>query len=214
MSDERDMRELDRTIALLREAAPPFDAPPDLASRVHQAVIDLDQPAEAPAPAPTAERKPAFSIPRPSWPRNFALAGGFAVALAAAVFAGTQIGNGPDGELEVTGDLASANGTALASVEVREIGIGRIVDLDSDELPILPGGEYYEVWFVGPGDSESSPNRISAGTFHPDADGSSDVELKAAVNPELFPLIEITSEPGDGDPASSGNVVATLDSAQ
>lgn len=211
MSDEHDMRELDRTIALLREAAPPFDAPPDLASRVHQAVIELDQPAEA--PAPRAKSRRAFSVPRPSWPRNFALAGGFAVALAAAVLAGTQIGSGPDGELEVTGDLASADGTALASVEVREIGIGRIVDLESDSLPILPKSEYYEVWFVGPGDSESSPNRISAGTFHPDADGSSDVELKAAVNPELFPVIEITSEPGDGDPAPSGAVVATLDSA-
>jgi len=210
MSEEHDMRELDRTIALLRDAAPPFDAPPDLASRVHQAVIALD----APEPEPVREKagRLAISKPRLSWPR-FALAGGLAVALVAAVLAVTQIAGEPDGVLEVSGELASADGATLASVEVREIGIGRIVDLESDALPILPKGEYYEVWFVGPGDSEADPNRISAGTFHPDADGISDLELKAAVDPALFPVIEITSEPGDGDPAPSGDVVATLDSA-
>jgi hypothetical protein len=211
MSEEQDMRELERTIALLREAAPPFEAPPDLAASVHQAVLDSERrPAEAGAPEPAPRRS--FSLSRSSWSQRFAFAGGLAVALALAVFAGTQVGGGPEGELEVSGDLAAADGTTVASVEVREIGIGRIVDIESDDLAILPKGEYYEVWFVGPGDSPESPNRISAGTFHPDADGRSDLELKAAVDPALFPVIEITSEPGDGDPAPSGDVVATLDS--
>lgn len=205
-------RELGNTAALLREAAPPFEPPHDLASRVHQAVIDSVSQAPSVPAEPTSKR--AFSISRPAWSRRLALAGGLAAILAAAVFAGAQIGASPEGELEVSGDLASEDGTALASVEVREIGIGRIVDLESDELPILPKGEYYEVWFVGAGDSPADPNRISAGTFHPDADGSSDVELKAAVDPARFPVIEITSEPGDGDPAPSGSVVAALDSSE
>jgi len=127
---------------------------------------------------------------------------------------GAAIGDRPSGELEVSGQLAAAPGGGSASVEVREIGIGRVIDLESDDLAILPKGEYYELWFVGPGDSPSDPNRISAGTFHPDVDGNSDVELKAAVDPVLFPVIEITAEPADGDPVSSGNVVASLDSSE
>lgn len=63
------------------------------------------------------------------------------------------------------------------------------------------------MWFVGPGDSRKRPNRISAGTFHPDEKGGSDVELKAAVDPKLYTRMEVTSEPGDGDPRANGRVV-------
>ena len=44
----------------------------------------------------------------------------------------------------------SPNG-AEATVEVRKTGIGRVIQLRTDELPILPKGDYYELWFVGPG---------------------------------------------------------------
>ncbi|WP_396154987.1 anti-sigma factor [Conexibacter sp. JD483] len=89
-------------------------------------------------------------------------------------------------------------------MEIREIGIGRTVDLRTDALPLLPRGDYYEVWFVGPGDRPGRPNRISAGTFHPDRAGRSNVQLKAAVDPALYPTVEITAEPGDGNPAATG----------
>ena len=84
------------------------------------------------------------------------------------------------------------------------IGIGRTVDLESDSLKILPKGEYYEVWFVGPGDTPAKPNRISAGTFHPDDEGRSKVELTAAVDPSKYPELSVTAEPGDGNPAPNG----------
>ena len=74
-----------------------------------------------------------------------------------------------------------------ADLRVVATGIGRVIDLDTEVLPILPTGEYYQLWFVGPGDSPASPDRISAGTFHPDPDGRSDVQFAAAVNPELLP---------------------------
>ena len=77
---------------------------------------------------------------------------------------------GPDGE-QLDADL-----------RVVATGIGRVIDLDTDVLPILPTGEYYQVWFVGPGDSPDTPDRISAGTFHPDPDGRSEVHFAAAVN--------------------------------
>ena len=63
------------------------------------------------------------------------------------------------------------------------------------------------MWFVAADDSPDSPDRISAGTFHPDPSGRSDVRFAAAVNPELYPIVEITAEPGDGDPLPNGPVV-------
>ncbi len=90
---------------------------------------------------------------------------------------------------------------ATASATGIRTGIGRIVQVRTDELPILPKGEFYEVWFVGPDDSPRSPNRISAGTFHPDEDGRSAIDLTAAVDPAKYPELIVTAELGDGDPS-------------
>jgi Anti-sigma-K factor rskA len=103
--------------------------------------------------------------------------------------------------------VGPAGEPTAAELRVVATGTGRIVELDTDVLPILPTGEFYELWFVGRGDGPGSPNRISAGTFHPDPDGRSDVQFLAAVNPELFPVVEVTAEPGDGEPRSTGPVV-------
>jgi hypothetical protein len=120
-------------------------------------------------------------------------------------------GGAPRGTLEYAGAIELPSGADGGELEIREIGIGRTVDLTTDRLPLLPRGDYYEVWFVGPGDRPGRPNRISAGTFHPDAAGRSDVQLKAAVDPALFPAVEITAEPGDGDPQPTGPVVMRAD---
>jgi len=48
------------------------------------------------------------------------------------------------------------------------------------------------------------PNRISAGTFHPDEQGNSSVRLHAAVDPAKFPELSVTAEPGDGNPERAG----------
>ncbi len=87
---------------------------------------------------------------------------------------------------------------------VTETGIGRVIQFDTTKLPILPKGEFYELWFVGPGDSPGRPNRISAGTFHPDKQGRSKVTFAAAVDPAKYPVLSVTAEPGDGDPSPSG----------
>lgn len=125
-----------------------------------------------------------------------ALLGGLAVGLA--VRSGQ--GSATD-QLEFEETLRDPQGDATGTVTGVKTGIGRVVHIRTDELPILPIGEYYEVWFVGPGDGPTTPNRISAGTFHPDADGLTDVTLAAAVDPALYPVLAITAEPGDGDPS-------------
>ena len=112
------------------------------------------------------------------------------------------------GTIEFDGTLqAPDSGGGSAEVVVEKTGIGRVISIDSDDLPILPTGDYYELWFVGPDDSPESPDRISAGTFHPDADGRSQVNFAAAVDPTLFPAIEVTAEPADGNPEATGPVV-------
>jgi Anti-sigma-K factor rskA len=112
------------------------------------------------------------------------------------------------GETEYEGVLYAPSGEpAAARLTVVRTGIGRVVELDTEVLPILPAGELYEVWFVGPaGEGQAAP-RISAGTFHPDPDGRSRVRLAAAVDPARYPTVEVTAEPGDGDPAATGPVV-------
>ncbi len=109
-----------------------------------------------------------------------------------------------DGVVEFRTVLSIPGRKSTAAVTGIRTGIGRVVQLRTDALPILPKGQFYELWFVGPGDIPGSPNRISAGTFHPDEDGRSDVDLTAAVNPALYPRIGITAEPKDGDPSPRG----------
>ena len=105
-------------------------------------------------------------------------------------------------ELLLTLEAPSSGGTGNA--KGGETGIDRVIEFRTDELPILPKGEFYELWFVGSGDTLEQPNRISAGTFHPDAEGRSHVTLAAAVDPAVYPVLSVTAEPGDGDPRRTG----------
>ena len=186
----RELAELEQAAELLRDAIA-LDAPPTGLKDKVLLAVELAATERAPAPRP----------PR----RRFRLAfGAGALAAAAAILLlALQLGGGPAGELELRAVLDSPNG-AEAAVEVRKTGIGRVVQLQTDELPILPKGDYYELWFVGPGDTPARPNRISAGTFHPDENGRSEVTFAAAVDPALFPVLSVTAEPGDGDPRPTG----------
>ena len=125
-------------------------------------------------------------------------------AAAAAALAVLLPSGGDPRALELETVLRAQSGTPRASVEVRRTGIGRVITFRSDSLPILPKGRYYELWFVGPGDAPAHPNRISAGTFHPDEHGRSHVRFAAAVDPARYPVLAVTAEPGDGDPRANG----------
>jgi hypothetical protein len=180
--------ELEHVAALVRVAAPPVEPQPGLERRVLAAVELHARAREAPPP-----RRRRRALP-------LALAG--AGATAAAVLA-LVLPSGSD-PLELRTVLRAPSAPASANVEVRRTGIGRVVDFRSDSLPILPKGRYYELWFVGPGDAPGHPNRISAGTFHPDEHGRSHVRFAAAVDPAQYPVLAVTAEPGDGDPRANG----------
>jgi len=191
-----EVTELEVAARLIGGAAPTIAPPPDLQGKVFVAVER--------AAAGNVGREPTILPPRRRRrPRLVFGAGVGALAAAAAILLlALQLG-GPAGKLELRTVLGSPSG-AEATVEVRKTGIGRVIQVRTDELPILPKGDYYELWFVGPGDTPARPNRISAGTFHPDENGRSKVTFAAAVDPVLFPVLSVTAEPGDGDPRPTG----------
>ncbi len=188
-------RDIDDLDTLLREMAPAATPPPGLRSRALAAIA-----AEAAAPGPRSRRA--------AWrPRLPQLAIGGALTLVAVTLAivlaprGSVVDQAPP---ELRAQLVAPDDPRLtAQADVTKTGIGRVIKFDTTKLPILPKGEYYELWFVGPGDSPSRPNRISAGTFHPDEQGRSRVTFAAAVDPAKYPVLSVTAEPGDGDPSPS-----------
>jgi anti-sigma-K factor RskA len=193
--------------ALLADAAPPARPPAELEQRTLTAIRTAAAPpldGRGPRPAAAPPARPRLR----SWfgRRRLALAGGMAVALAAAAVAGALLDReaGLPGQLELEATLRAPDGGGSATASVRATGIGRVIEFRTNDLPVLPEGEYYELWFVGPGDRPRKPNRISAGTFHPDENGRSRVRFAAAVDPAKYGRLAVTAEPGDGNPAPNG----------
>jgi Anti-sigma-K factor rskA, C-terminal/Putative zinc-finger len=190
-----ELAELREPALLGARAVPPLVMPDGLEGRTFAAI---EREAAGLERAPIARRSP--------WRRRRPLfAAAAVVAVAALAFVGVTRFGGGAGTVELESALSSPTGRPeRATVEVRKTGIGRVIRFDSDDLAILPKGDYYELWFVGPGDTRARPNRISAGTFHPDEDGRSHARFTAAVDPGKYPVVSVTAEPGDGDPRPTG----------
>lgn len=203
VSCREELRELGGLPPLLETAlAPePEGLPTDLRGRtlaaVERAATDSDR---------VLKPRPEREAGRRWWlRRGGALALTAGLAAVGAFFVGRVYESRDPGPVEVRAALSAPGDPAVgASARVVKTGIGRVIEFRSEQLPILPKGEFYELWFVGPGDTLSEPNRISAGTFHPDDDGRSHVTLAAAVDPAKYPVLSVTSEPGDGDPRRTG----------
>ncbi len=73
-------------------------------------------------------------------------------------------------------------------------------------LPELRKDEYYELWYA-----KQDGGRISCGTFRAQQGGQTTVNLTAPANAVSYPEIEVTREPDDGDPGSSGEKVLVGD---
>lgn len=195
-SCQAELAELSSVARLLPRAAIAYDVPAGLEARVLGAV----ERAAAAERTPTEPRRGRWA-----WNRRPTLALAALAAVLTLVLAATQIDRfgGPTPELQAV--LAPpGGGEGEANVTVVETGIGREIAFRTDDLPILPKTEYYELWFVAPGDTLERPRRISAGTFHPDERGRSHADFTAAVDPKRYPVVSVTAEPGDGNPARTG----------
>jgi len=110
----------------------------------------------------------------------------------------------------ITGDPSSGVPlipTALApeaggEVQVEEVGENFQVELEVWGMPELREDEYYEMWYYA-----EDGGRISCGTFRAGPEGRTTVNLTAPASARDYPKIEITREPDDGDPGSSGEAV-------
>jgi hypothetical protein len=100
--------------------------------------------------------------------------------------------------------LAATGAAPQAGGELRgeKIGDNLKVELDAWGLPDPGKGGYYEMWYARKGGG-----RISCGTFTAAPDGTANVSMSAPVSAVAYSEIEITQEPDDGNPGSSGKVV-------
>jgi anti-sigma-K factor RskA len=100
--------------------------------------------------------------------------------------------------------LSATDAAPQAGGELRgeRIGDNLRIELEAWGLPKPKGGEYYEMWYAKEGGG-----RVSCGTFAATPDGRASVSMSAPVSAVAYPEIEITQEPDDGDPGSSGKVV-------
>lgn len=206
---------------LLEDSAPPPALPEGLERRtmaaVERAAAEHGE-VEAFAPATQHAAQPRAVPPRRrslSWRWRAGLVGAGAVAVAVALAVGIRIGEGGEGgapsvpaSAEFTAVLTGESGGA--DVRVSKLSIGRSIVLRTDDLAVLDNTEeFYELWFVGPDDTAEDPDRVSAGTFHPDDEGRTSVRLTAAVDPENYPSLSVTREPREGDPSRTGPEVLT-----
>lgn len=194
----------DELLAAVEAALDPLDRQPP-ADRI----LALRAAAEARGAGATPPQ--AVRALRPGWRRPLPVIAASAAAVLAFLAGAVSVSErGADegllagGIVEFDVTMRAIGGKQTATATGIRTGIGRTVQLRTDELPILPKGELYELWFVGPGDAPGAPNRISAGTFHPDDQGRSRVDLTAAVDPAKYPVITVTAEPGDGNPLPTG----------
>ena len=107
---------------------------------------------------------------------------------------------GPSDGLALTATSAAPQAGGELSGE--QVGDNLEIELNAWGLPEPGDGGHYEMWYARKGGG-----RISCGTFSAKPDGRATVIMSAPVSAVNYPEIEITQEPDDGDPASSGKVV-------
>lgn len=127
------------------------------------------------------------------------------LAAAAAALAGLVLGAGavlaltgePPADARLTLDepaLAAAEAFA-GRAELRDTPAGVRVDLEASGLPAGHDVGYYHVWLEWP-----SGNRISAGTFVPDADGETAATLTCGGELADYAALAITAHARDAEP--------------
>jgi anti-sigma-K factor RskA len=211
----RQLEELGGLPELLAAATPAIPLPDPLRERTLTAVRQAaarDEPArstEAPALAPVPVT-PTAAAPAPTrgpwWRRRWLVVAVAAAALVAALaLPGALLFRG-DGGREVTRLtlVAAEGGGGRGEVTVTRTAAGRSFDVRIEGLRPPPPGSLYELWAVNPADTLERPQRVSLGTFSTAADGSAHLTAFTAAPADRFPVVGVTLEPVDGNPARTG----------
>jgi anti-sigma-K factor RskA len=89
-------------------------------------------------------------------------------------------------------------------VTITRTAAGRSFDVRIEGLAPPPAGSLYELWAVNRRDTLQRPLRVSLGTFTVGADGSAHLQAFTAAPADQFPVVGVTLEPVDGNPARTG----------
>jgi anti-sigma-K factor RskA len=210
----RQLEELRGLPELLAAATPPVPLPGPLRDRTLAAVRQAAaRAATAPAEAPAPAEEPvsvAAAPPRPRlpwWRRRWAVVAVAAAALAAALAVPGALLRGGGSEVTRLTLVAAEGGGGRGQVTVTQTAAGRSFDVRIQGLRPPPLGSLYELWAVSPRDTLEHPQRVSLGTFTTDANGSARLTAFTAAPADRFPVLGVTLEPVDGNPARTGKRV-------
>ncbi|WP_460437015.1 anti-sigma factor domain-containing protein [Angustibacter speluncae] len=192
-----ELEELRALVATARDTSvAPVTPPPPQVWDAIAAELDADLPARHPEPAdpaPVVELRPARS-------RRWPVAAAAAVVLAVGTGAlGWALGSRQDGgaELASTDLLALGTDAVHGSARVSEVGDRRVLEVTTDGVA-QPDEGFLEVWLLDETASRLVPLGVldeSRGTF----------ALPSDLDLAEFPVVDISDEPLDGDPAHSGD---------
>ena len=166
--------------------------------------IDSERSGSAEATRPVAVPGPAAGRGgrRRTHIRRTVRAGAAALLAAAAVVIALVVTRGPaTTDVVLAGTRLAPGASATAKMHATPSGLA--VELDVSGLPPSPRGYYYQAWMKGP------RGLVTIGTFHMRGGPAGTIELWSAVSLADYPVITVTREPEDGNPASSGQVVLT-----
>jgi anti-sigma-K factor RskA len=100
--------------------------------------------------------------------------------------------------------VAAEGAKGRGQVTITRTAAGRSFDVRIEGLAPPPAGSLYELWAVNLRDTLQRPLRVSLGTFTVGADGSAHLQAFTAAPADQFPVVGVTLEPVDGNPARTG----------
>jgi Anti-sigma-K factor rskA len=124
-----------------------------------------------------------------------------AAAVLLVVVAATLLSrDGRDDDVVASAELEQLVETGTAEATLVRLDDGQYrLDLEVDGVE--PDGGFLELWLLGPGDGTDDLRLISLGVVNQ----SGSYPLPAGLELSAFPIVDISTEPFDGDPSHSGN---------
>ena len=185
--------ELSELRALARRHGVEAGATPEQLEPAPAAVWDriASELAEPVEPAPVAAIRPAA---RRRWIAPLAVAAGIAVVAGVVVLGGDDE---PEPTVVATAALDSLGASGSGSAELLDTDGHLQLRVETDDLD--PGDGFLEVWVI----DTAVERLVSLGPVR--ADGLYD--LPPGLDPEAFPIVDVSVEPIDGDPTHSGDSV-------
>lgn len=163
---------------------------PEMWNRI-AAVVEVDRHA---ATAPARDRAASPVSPSRRWWRAAAAVAAAAAAVIAVV---VMVNDEPAEQVLSAVDLEPLAGSGSGRAELVSVDDAVQLRLATDGLDAPDG--YFEVWLIDP----SVTGMVSLGPLRPDGE----YDLPPGVDATAFPIVDVSVEPVDGDPAHSGESV-------